>query len=316
MMQHLDTFLQILKQPPLFEGPWKDDDKECCERLLSEFDDAEVEELASVSYAYWIVSSTAKERLPADSKHNAALKEIRRHYVGEYRDCVKALIVIREAMEYRREYRFNLIRSCFYDEQYDNEEDAELAKKYRKFVSDDLKRQPMVVRGVDMDNRTIIYKPPRGSSSDSADDNEAFIVTQIYTAEKAVATSEFTSKATEERLTVVFNFRDYSRKNSPSTSTVATVTKIMQRCFPERLGILVIADAPFWMKTLVTVLKPVMSQATRDKFRMPSGQTAIDKEFRKIIRSDEKLQNLLTSGEISSVDVSDYVMQPFYSQYE
>ena len=315
-MQHLDTFFQILKEPPQFEGSLTNDDKDSCKRLLQEFDDIETEEIANVSYAYWFVNLKAKERLSADAQFNSALKEIRRHYVGESKNYKNTLKAIRETLQYRRKYRFDIIRSCCYDDNIYNDEDAALAEKYRSFISDELERQTMVVRGVDANNRTIIYKPPRNSSVNNAYGAEAFILIQIYTAERAMATSEFTSKAEEERVTVVFNFRDYSRKNSPPTSSMMTLAKVIQRCYPERLGVLIIADPPFWMRAVFNVVWPILSTATTEKIRMPLGQKAINEEFSKVIKGDKKLKGLLLSGDISSVDVADYMKQPFYSQYE
>jgi len=315
MMQHLDTFLQILIEPPPFTGS-TNDDKDACERLLKEFSSVEAEELANASYAYWLVNSKAKDRLPVDSQRNSALKEIRRHYVGEGRNYAKALTVIREALGYRRKYRVNILRSCYDDNDDYKGEDADLAKKYRSFVLGDLERQSMVVRGVDSHSRTIVYKPPRTSSPKTADVNEAFLLTQIYTAERAIATNEFTSKGKEENVAVVFSCRDYDRKNSPSTSTIITLLKILQRCYPERLGVLIIIDPPFWMRAVFNMLWPLLSTASAEKIKLPSGQIAVDEEFSKVVSGNKKLRDMLASGDISSVNLTDYTQQPFYCQFE
>ena len=109
MKQHLDTFLQTLNEPPPFTDS-SNGDKDACERLLKEFSSVEAEEIANVSYAYWHVNSKAKERIPADAQRNSALKEIRRHHVGEGRNYTKALTAIREALEYRRKYHVNILK--------------------------------------------------------------------------------------------------------------------------------------------------------------------------------------------------------------
>ncbi|VEU40545.1 unnamed protein product [Pseudo-nitzschia multistriata] len=312
-MKDLEIFLEILNTPPPFSSRDGDDDRAACERLWDEFDEAKKEELAGVSYAYWIVRSRAGDHIPAGARQNSAMKEIRRHYIGESRNYARTLAVIREALEHRRRYRFDIVRSCcFEDQSYDNDSDAELAKKYRSFIVSDLETQPMVVRGVDADRRTIIYKPPRNSPGDA----EGFMVTQIYTAERAMATSEFESRAGEEKLTVVFSFRDYSSKNSPSTSTMITLATLMQRCYPERLGVLIVADPPFWMRVIFKVVWPVLSTDTVNKIKMPSGQAAIEEEFSRVAKGNKELEGMLSSGDISSIDVTDYVRKPFYSQYK
>jgi hypothetical protein len=331
MMQHLDTFLEILNEPPSFVDDNDDStntstnsDENACEGLLKEFTDDEKIELANVSYAFWIVNLKANERLPVDGQRNSALKEIRRHYVGESRNHTKTLSALKEAMDYRRQYHVNILRSCCYENyEYDCDdgEAAELAKKYRSFVIKDLERQPMVVRGIDDNSRTIIYKSPRMPSSSEGNDNvidadEAFLMTQIYTAEKAMATNEFESKSKEERLTVVFNFRDYSRKNSPSMYTIKTLAKVLQRCYPERLGVLIIVDPPFWIRSAFNIVWPLLSTATTEKIKLPSGQAAIDEAFHEVVGGNEKLAGMLANGDISSIDLIDYTKQPFYCQFE
>lgn len=319
MVKDLDLFLQILNEPPPFADSPEGgdyDDEDACERLLTEFNNAEAEELACVSYAYWTVRSNAKDRLPANAQRTSALKEIRRHYVGEGRNSNSALAVIREALEYRQTYRFNAIRSCFYDNGDDSEDSADLAPKYRRLILDDLERQPMVVRGVDDNDRVIIYKSERKTPGDTADVDEAFLLTQIYTIERALATNEFTSKGKEEKVTVVFSFLEYSRKNAPSMSIILTMLKMLQRCYPERLGVLIIAHPPFWIRGVYNMAWPFLSNSTAEKLRFPSGQIAVDDEFRNIVSGNKELGVMLANGDIASVDLTDYTQQPFYSQYE
>lgn len=312
-MKDLHRFLKILNEPVPFISP---QDKDACERLLKEFNEAEADEIASVSYAYWILRSKSKESLPVDARRTSALKEIRRHYVGEGRDYGNALTAIHGALDHRRTYRVDVLRSCFYETHDCEGEDAGLAKKYRRYILDDLKKQSMVVRGVDDRGRVIVYKPPRKSPNVDHEAGEAFVLTQIYTAERAMATNEFASEGKEERLTVVFNFRDYSRKNSPSSSVTITMVKVLQRCYPERLDVLIIVDPPFWMRGLYNLAWPFLSTATASKLKLVSGQAAIDEEFRKIVSGNKKLEVMLANGDISSVDSADYTQQSFYSQYE
>mmetsp|Transcript_19082 Transcript_19082/g.47431 ORF Transcript_19082/g.47431 Transcript_19082/m.47431 type:complete len:319 (-) Transcript_19082:3261-4217(-) len=314
-MKDLDVFLQIVREPVPYTDS-AEEDEDACERLLKEFGDAEVDEIACVSYAYWIVRSNMEESLPDNSKRLSALKEIRRHYVGEGRSYSTALAAIREALEYRRAYHVNALRSCFYDTDNGESGDSDLAQKYKRFVVEDLERQPMVVRGVDDNGRVIIYKPPRTSPGDTADDDEAFLLTQLYTAERAMATCEFTSRGKEETLTVVFNFQDYSRKNTPPSSVIIKLLQMIQRCYPERLQFLIIVNPPFWLRGVYNLAYPFLSQATVEKLSLPSGKAAADKAFQQIVSGNKELEAMLATGEISSVDLTDYTQQPFYRLFE
>lgn len=311
-MKDLEAFLQILKEPAPFGG--SEEDKEACENLLGEFSDAEVEEIACVSYAYWKVRSNAQGELPVGAQKLSALKEIRRHYVGEGRIYANALAALKEALELRRTYHVNEIRSCFYEADISEGEDIDRVQRYRELIFGDLEIQPMVVRGIDDQGRVIVYKPPRTSPGDET--GEAFLLTQIYTAERAMATNEFISRGKIERLTVVFNFENYSRSNTPPMSTMMEMVKLLQRCYPERLRILIIVNPPFWLRGAYNLVWPLLSTATAEKLSLPYGQAAIDAEFQKTVGSNQELKAMLANGDISSIDLKDYTRQPFYRLYE
>ena len=61
---------------------------------------------------------------------------------------------------------------------------------------------------------------------------------------------------------------------------------------------------------------PFLSNSTVEKLRFPSGQIAVDDEFRNIVSSNKELGAMLANGDIASVDLTDYTQQPFYSHFE
>jgi hypothetical protein len=310
MMQYLETFLSILKEPPQFQTQ---EDEEGCQQVLQQFSgvDGAVEEIAKTSYAYWFVARKAPKELPASARINSALKEIRRHYVGEGRKVDKAVAALRTALEYRREHRMDVLRSCFYEELYDTEEDKILAQTYKTLILEDLKRQPMVVCGVDSHNRTMVYKSPRSSHPAGAD--KAFFLTQIYTAERAAAMSEFRtaqSDCAEEKLCVIFNFGNYSSSNAPSKSTMITLAKVLQSCYPERLGMLLILDPPFWMRALFNIMWPFLSAVTAEKIQLTSEALP---ELLEGASDGKQLGNWINEPETATIDVEGYTQQPFCS---
>jgi hypothetical protein len=309
MIQHEETFLEILNQPAVFGN---ETDKNACEELIKELADSEMEDLAQTSYAYWTVSIS--QQVPPEARRNAALKEIRRHYVGEGRDRVKCLAALKESLQYRKEYSINTLRSCFYRDEHESTDETRLVGTYSTFVAQDLERQTMVVRGCDCHFRTIVYKPPR--TSNPIDAHQAFILTQLYTAERAIATSEFNTKGREEKLAVVFNFQGYSSAHSPSSTTLKNLVKVLQRCYPERLGVLVTVEPPFWMRAVYNLLWPFLSKATTEKIKMASGKVAIDKAFHELAGKDEILFQMLQNSDMTSIDVNEYTQAPFYYRYD
>lgn len=304
-MHRLETFLAILNDPPPFED---DNDKVACLEILKTCFDTkeESEAIACTSYAYWIVSTKAPDNLPDTAKINAALKEIRRHYIGEGRVIDKAVEGIKAALEYRREYRVDILRSCFYEDNYDSNSDTQLANKYKCLIFQDLERQATVVEGVDSNDRTIVYKPLRTSNPPDAD--EAFLLTQLYTAERAIAQSEFTGK--KEKLCVIFNFQNYSSRNSPSKMTLVTLVKVLQTCYPERLGILTVLEPPFWMRAIFNIVWPFLSRATADKIRMSQD---FSEELLQDSSSHKKLREKIAQPQTSHVDLEEYTQRPFYN---
>jgi CRAL/TRIO domain len=304
MMEHLTEFVAVLNEPPPFADA---NEKAACEQILETFASGEVEEIASTSYAYGIVSSKVPTQLPENAKTNSALKEIRRHYVGEGRNATKGIAAISAALEYRREYRIDLLRSCFYENEYHLESDKKLANKYKSLIFQDLERQPLVVRGVDSQGHTVVYKPPRSSHPSGAD--EAFLLTQLYTAERAIANAEFANK--QEKLCVIFNFKDYSSSNSPSKSTMVTLVKVLQTCYPERLGVLTILEPPFWMRALFNIVWPFLSRATAEKIKLAGEipETLLEEGS----STHAKLQEMIANPDSTHADVEDYTQRSFYS---
>jgi hypothetical protein len=221
---------------------------------------------------------------------NASLKEIQRHWIGEGRRRDKTIQSIRQALEFRRSYRIVELRSLFATSDKDwNQRD----RLHKQWIEEDLKRQLMVVRGStitsnDFNNNSrrsaMVFKPPRGSPTDAAE-NEAYIITQIYTAERVLATTEYLQGQQEEdyslsstgcsdKLLVLFSFEDYRSSQSLTTKAMTTSSQVLQRVYPERLFQLLILEPPFWMRTLMTLMYPFLSSDTARKLQLVTGKVS------------------------------------------
>jgi hypothetical protein len=175
----------------------------------------------------------------------------------------------------------------------------------------------MVVCGVDKrHSRTIVYKSPRTLHTEGAD--EAFFLTQLYTAERAIAMSEFRQNqrgdccdepSRDDKLCVIFNFRDYSSRNSPSKSILVSLIKVLQTCYPERLGVLLVLDPPFWMRALFNLVWPFLSRATAEKIDL-SGDTL--SELLEGASEGEKLHDMIHRSKAAPIDLDEYTQKPFY----
>ena len=90
---------EILEHP----GHYADDEEEeACRRLVDDLTPEQQEIAARTSYAYWVASATSHAERPSDQvKRQTAMKEARRHYVGEDRVYNKALESLRKSCHYR-----------------------------------------------------------------------------------------------------------------------------------------------------------------------------------------------------------------------
>jgi 16S rRNA G966 N2-methylase RsmD len=97
---------------------------------------------------------------------------------------------------------------------------------------------------------------------------------KIYTAARAIATTEYISRREREKLFVIFPFESYLSSNSVSIAAMEKSKRILQRLYPDRLEKLVILDPPFWMRAIVALLSPLVkvSLATRKKMKLVSGE--------------------------------------------
>lgn len=147
-----------------------------------------------------------------------------------------------------------------------------MAAKYRSYLEEDLRKQLMVVRGMDQKSQAVVLKFPRQTSGTT---DEAFVTAQMYITERAIATTEILSEGKAEKVVAVFDFGTYSRANAPPWSAIKTVTQLLQHHYPERLDHLVILDAPLFMRALFQLVHPFLSPETNEKVYMITGEVSV-----------------------------------------
>lgn len=274
--------------------------------------------LARTSYAYWVAVTSMQEYFESrkdELRRKMCLREIRRHLVDwtfEY-----AAAALQKTCQYREEYRLDVLRTCFQEDVvYANEDDALLAQKYRSLISRDLALQSSVVRGHDKEDRAIILIFPRVSVEDYSD--EAFIITQLYIMERAVACTEALSKGRQEKLVAVLDFGHFQYSHSPSLTAVKKLASTLQHRYPEHLMNLVVIDPPLWMRTMYTLVKPFLDPDTRRKFILVSGDKGKEQVLSILIDVDQAMPFMLPGGKLSDpVDIDRYTTRvPFHCLYD
>eukprot|EP00540_Astrosyne_radiata_P004405 CAMPEP_0116863696 /NCGR_PEP_ID=MMETSP0418-20121206/24381_1 /TAXON_ID=1158023 /ORGANISM="Astrosyne radiata, Strain 13vi08-1A" /LENGTH=266 /DNA_ID=CAMNT_0004498777 /DNA_START=285 /DNA_END=1085 /DNA_ORIENTATION=+ len=236
-----------------------------------------------------------------------AMREARRYLVGARGDKVVALEYLKKTCQYRKETRVDLVRACFLkDYSYENQDDADMAAQFRSWILQDTAHQKVVVQGYDKSGCATLHL---GNRTCTKMDDEAFLMTQIYMVERALAATEVHSLGRQEQMVVFLDAGCFQSKCAPSRQTLKQLVSILQNHYPQRLKSLVVLDPPFWLRTMYSVLSPFLDVRTRQKFRMARGEREQARVFQDVLR--EK-----SSASIESVNMERFVTRvPFSCGY-
>ena len=142
------------------------------------------------------------------------------------------------------------------------DDDREFLSRCKTLIESELEKQSMVVRGQDRQGRVILHRSYRTSSEF---DDKSYAMAMIYMAEKAFACNEALSKGKHEKMVCVFDYSGYQSSLSPPVSTIKKAILLLQRSYPERVRVILVLDAPFWMRGIYAILSPFLAKETREK---------------------------------------------------
>jgi hypothetical protein len=198
---------------------------------------------------------------------------------------------------------------------FESDEESEQAEKFRSLIVPDIEKQSSFVRGKDKEGLAIMTIKAR---TEIASEDEAFITTQIYVMERALATTEASSLGKKEKIMVVLDFGDFTSSKAPALYAIKALASILQHCYSERLRRLLIIDPPFWMRTMYGLLKPFLEADTSQKFVMISGDSEKTTIFSEFIDDDQAMPFMLPSGNLTeSVDLERFLeVVPFHCLYD
>jgi hypothetical protein len=128
--------------------------------------------------------------------------------------------------------------------------------------------QYVVIRGRDRENRAVMIKYPRVKPGTI---EEGYVMSQIYMAERSIAATEFLSLGTEERSSAIFDYNGFDSNNSPPFKMQVAAATTLQKVFPERLQTLVMISPPFWLRTLLNMLTPLLSASITKRIKHATG---------------------------------------------
>jgi CRAL/TRIO domain len=312
------------------------------QRLVSELTPAQLEVAARTSYAYWLstrggnqiasgsdVQEESASCLGVDDHHHetnrmkSAMREARRHYLGEHRNYEKALASLREACDFRIEWKLDLLREIGQSSTFlnasnfnadDGHDDCEIMQRYRGYLEDELGKQPNIVGGQDRYDRAVIV---RWGRSNATLDYDGFLLTQIYTAERAIAATEIQSMGKEEKIILLVDLSNYDRRHVPPIAKVMEACTKLQRLYPERILHSILLDPPLWARMLHATIKPFLTKRTRRRIIMISGQEEKDTTLADMIDVANALPVFTSDGKLQQfVDIPRFLNGTvFHSPY-
>jgi CRAL/TRIO domain len=291
------------------------------QRLVEELTPEYAECAANSSYAYWLYQSEKDvcqlNESDDELRMRFAMKEARRHYIGEDMNFDNALGKLKKAMGFRIEKRVDLMRqigdaSALQDESYD-EHEREILQRYRGYVEEELSKQLFFTGGYDRQNRSLAI---RGERSDAQHDPEGYMVTMVYSIERALAATEILSRGQEEKTHAWLDMGRYDSQHSPGSGVYRHVALLLQRYYPERLQTFALFDPPFWVRALHKIVSPFLSPVTRKKVLLISGSQR-EKTLKELVDVENALPALQEDGTlVSDVDIQKYICEvPFHGVY-
>ncbi|KAL3909940.1 MAG: hypothetical protein SGILL_007890, partial [Bacillariaceae sp.] len=302
-------------------------ERDACQRLVESLENDLREHAANTSYAYWYLTTQGsgedertdnKVIVTEEDKLYAAMREARRHYVYANHDFDKALANLTESCRYRKEKKIDLIRTCFDPQHvYLNPSDETRAKEMADLIRFDMKKQYHILRGQDKFGQSIMIKYPRRQANTT---EAAYVMSQIYMAERSTAATEFLTRAKCERSIAVYNYLGFDRSMSPAFPMQIAAATQLQKLYPERLQTLVFVEPPLWLKAVLGVLNPFLSDSITERIQWATGIDERDTTFTRLLGDDlSKATPLLRKdGQLSKpVSLEHFLVDvPFFEIYD
>eukprot|EP00537_Pseudo-nitzschia_pungens_P004770 CAMPEP_0172377142 /NCGR_PEP_ID=MMETSP1060-20121228/68749_1 /TAXON_ID=37318 /ORGANISM="Pseudo-nitzschia pungens, Strain cf. cingulata" /LENGTH=527 /DNA_ID=CAMNT_0013104813 /DNA_START=84 /DNA_END=1667 /DNA_ORIENTATION=- len=263
-------------------------------------------------------TSIPTHRVPIreSTRFATALREAIRH-----RDCAETaedvLKMFRATLDFHRRNKTTLYRSCMSKEVFaENDDSRLLSKQRRERIDNELKHfQNKFVRGHDREDRSIFFAYPRVKPG-TADDEEAFVDSLIYTMERAIAASEFQSIGRQDQILCVLEAKGCS---CPPMKTCQAALGVLQHFYPGRLKSSVVLNPPYLVSALFKMVKPFMHPITVSKYLLTKVKQSEDSILSSLIDESQAMPEMMPGqGKLTSkVDIDHYLYSvPFYRLYD
>mmetsp|Transcript_1266 Transcript_1266/g.1810 ORF Transcript_1266/g.1810 Transcript_1266/m.1810 type:complete len:330 (+) Transcript_1266:76-1065(+) len=274
-----------------------------CLRIIAKLSEDEKETAARSSYQYFSLTDSFSQNKGSPSINSQrdayALAMARRHLIAEQDDEEIALAKMKNTLRFRKEMNVDAIRRCFYVK------DSKIHTELREAIELELKNGKYFVRGNDIDQSSIYLVISRIVATY---DPDWYLIGQIYNIERAIARTERLSHGQIEKINVIFEYKDFNRKNNPSLSLIKELILCLKDHYPERMARLIILDAPFSFRSIWALVKPFIDPRTKKKVMFISGDQNKSMKLKDIFPKDQAMKFLLPEGQKSDeVNMESYM---------
>lgn len=203
-----------------------------------------------------IVNSLTKEERSLIPDVNMAV----RYFRGEKGNVANAVRKMKATLAWRREWNVDVIRTCFDENDDDENDEAGPRKELRATMSLENATGKMYARGYDRSGRALVYFKPGKENVSSSVNNMKHMVYHLERAAACTARRSGLSKSV-----IVFDFTGYKLSNAPPLWITKLTVSILQNHYPERLHKFYICNPPFIFRGFWKVISPFVDPTTKAK---------------------------------------------------
>lgn len=185
-----------------------------------------------------------------------------RHFRAENGDHTKSLKSLRSALEWRRSYSVDRLRTCV-----SGTHDPVL----KETIHNETRSGKLYVRGTTKEGRALIYMHPmRNETPESEADNMKQLVWNI---EKAAMVTHNHSQGRLEKYCLMINCHNYKLSKAPSMSVSKFTLDVLQKHYPERMYRAYVLNAPVAFRFFWNLIKNFIDPVTKAKVVFVSPNT-------------------------------------------
>lgn len=260
--------------------------------IISHLSEDEKECLANSSYKYFKIckklstETKSNDRFLEHEKQQLRKKVVEgfasRYLIAEKMKVKSAIDRLKSTVKFRKEMEIDDLRLCF-DEKESNVKIDNLCQMLLSQCGD---CPPcMYIFGYDYEGRACVVAD--GSITPEKFEHVKWLKWHLYIAERALACAE--RKSGQDEFCIIYDYKNYSKKNTPPMSIAKEVIMAFQTHYPERLHVVYGIDVPYIFRAFYKLVSIFIDPETRSKIRFITGNAEKEKMLKEYISRETSL---------------------------